>query len=363
MDLSERATRYLNAAGPAISGSGGHTHTLMCARALVRGFNFSDSQALGLLETWNEGNQEKWSTKELEHKIASARKGKVPPEGEGWLCRGNEKTGTPKYGETAKEPKKDVKARPEINRALIAEFTRGVPAIDEGWISRRSPVDPVGVGAGQFLDAIFRAEERILIFTTQYSQGDFIWWAGHGGYRLSRDRGVTAVPSELPAGGPDGVWYLVQPVTGQWAVNRNVRWTEDDDGKRSKAVKGQYSRRTEDNVTAWRNFVLESDVLDTGEWLRVLAVLDLPVVAIYTSGGRSVHALVQCAVSSKATWDATRNVIRQVLAPMGADPAALSAVRLSRLPGCRRGPKMQKLLFLSPHADPKQKIHLMPELR
>jgi hypothetical protein len=256
-----------------------------------------------------------------------------------------------------------VKARPEIDRKLISEFTRGVPAIDEQWIARRSPVDPAGVTAGGFLDAVFHPGERVLIFTTQFSQGDYLWWAGKGGYRLSPDRGVRAVASELPKGAADGVWYLVQPVTGQWAVNRNVRWTEDDEGKRSKSVRGMYSRRTEDNVTTWRNFVFESDVLDTGEWLRVLAALDLPAVAIYSSGGRSVHALVRYEVPSKATWDASRNVIRQVMAKMGADPAALSAVRLSRLPGCLRGQKMQKLLFLSPNAAANQKIHLMPELR
>lgn len=363
MDLDERALRYLDKAGPAISGSGGHTHTLMCARALVRGFNFSDAEALSLLERWNEGNQEKWSKRELEHKLKAARNGPVPPEGEGWLNRGSAPTGVSRYGETAPAPKVTLKARPEIDRKMIAEFTRGVPEIDEGWISRRSPVDPKGITSGEFLDAIFSPGERVLIFTTQYSQGDFLWWVGKGGYRLSPDRGVQAVPSDLPKGAPEGVWYLVQPVTGQWAINRNVKWTEDDGGHKTRIVKGKYSRRTEDNVTAWRNFVLESDVLETGEWLRVLAALDLPVVAIYTSGGRSVHAIVSYEVPAKATWDAGRNVIRQVLSRMGADPAALTAVRLSRLPGALRGNRMQKLLFLSPHAESKQTIQNMPELR
>jgi hypothetical protein len=35
---------------------------------------------------------------------------------------------------------------------------------------------------------------------------------------------------------------------------------------------------------------------------------------------------------------------------VGADPGALSAVRLTRLPGCWRGGKEQKLLYFSPGA-------------
>lgn len=267
------------------------------------------------------------------------------------------------YGKTAAAPKAKPAARPPINRELLAEFTRGVPAVSEEWLARRSPVDVSTVTPGDFLSAIFNMNERVLVFTTQYSQGDFIWWVGRGGFRLSQDRGIKAVPSDLPNGSADGVWYLVQPVTGNWAVKRNVKWSEDEEGRKSRDVKGAYTRRSEENVTDWRHFVLESDVLAPEEWLRVLVSLDLAVVAAYTSGGRSIHAIVKMPVASKQIWDASRNVLRQVLCVLGADPAALSAVRLSRLPGCLRGNKMQKLLFLSPDADPKQKIHLMPELR
>ena len=58
VSVAERAARYLAKMGPAVSGAGGHTHTLLCARALVRGFLLSPSEALGLLENWNQGNCE-----------------------------------------------------------------------------------------------------------------------------------------------------------------------------------------------------------------------------------------------------------------------------------------------------------------
>ena len=85
---------------------------------------------------------------------------------------------------------------------------------------------------------------------------------------------------------------------------------------------------------------------------------------MYTSGGRSVHALVRVDMASKANWDLLRDWMKPVLTRLGADKGVFSAVRLTRLPGClRQGrekegkyerypePRMQKLLFLNPLAD------------
>jgi hypothetical protein len=267
----------------------------------------------------------------------------------------------PAFGVTAREPKAAVVARPKINQALVESFTHGVPAvIDEAWVTRRSPVDPATVTPGIFCDSIFEPGEKVLIFTSQYSQGDFLWWCGRGGFRLSPHRGVKAVPSDLPKGGKDGVFYLSQPVSGRWEVKPDVKWNPQASARE---VRGMYTRRSEQNVTGWRHFVFESDELDASTWLRVLAAIDLPIVAIYTSGGRSIHAIVRSVVESKAQWDATARVLRQVLCPLGADPAALTAVRLSRLPGCLRGEKMQRLLFLNPSPSSSQKLFLLPEIR
>ena len=165
---------------------------------------------------------------------------------------------------------------------------------------------------------------------------------GHGGFRLSRLPEGRAVAGPLPTGGPEGVWYLIQPVSGRW--ERSTRITKAGGPPRQ-------TRRSQQNVTAWRHFLLESDHAPADLWLRVLARLPLPITAIYTSGGRSIHALVRHEVDSKARWDAVRDGLRRVLCPLGADPAALSAVRLSRLPGCRRGEHAQRLLFLDSQPD------------
>jgi len=87
-------------------------------------------------------------------------------------------------------------------------------------------------------------------------------------------------------------------------------------------------------------------------WLNFLAQLPLPIVAIYSSGGKSVHALVKIPAQSKEHWDRFKRVMIDTMVTFGADPKAMSAVRLTRLPGCMRGSREQKLIYLNPSPDP-----------
>ncbi len=253
----------------------------------------------------------------------------------------------------APEPKSEEQKRPPLDLGVLRAAAAPVAAsVDENWLRLRSPLNPAEVSSTHFLDALFQPGECVLIFTKNYSQGDFGWCVGKGGFRLARDRNTRAVASNLPTRAPEGVWFLVQPVTGKWAINSKM------------TIAGQppkWTRRSEQNVTAWRYFVIESDEAPPDLWIRALAQLPLPIAAIYTSGKRSIHALVKHEVSSKAEWDAVRDVLRQILCPLGADAGALTAVRLSRLPGCLRGDSEQRLLYLNP--DPSgQPLILQPEL-
>lgn len=284
--------------------------------------------------------------KELRRRIWFAEHGSSPaPHADHWA-----------HG-VAAEPKSHAEARPSLDRYAVWEFTRGVPSVDEAWFARRSPINVTNCSSIDFLEKLYLPGERVLVFTDQKTQGDFVAWIRQGTYRLSQQRGVKAVASQLPQSGPDGVWFLVQPVTGQWEIRPEKTLPSDTELKPA-----QYTRRSQVNVTAWRYFVLESDELEAAEWMKVVANLALPVAAIYTSGKRSIHALVRCEVEQKSMWDATRNLLRQIVCPLGADPAALTAVRLSRLPCCKRGGHMQRLLYLDPDPD-HSPIRLMTERR
>jgi len=114
---------------------------------------------------------------------------------------------------------------------------------------------------------------------------------------------------------------------------------------------GRYSRRSAEAVTAWRYLVLESDKAPQDLWLRLLAMLPLALVAIYSSGGKSWHALVRVDQPDKPSFDAwLRSHGKRILPLFGADAGAMTPVRLTRLPGCRRGDREQRLIYLHPNA-------------
>lgn len=194
----------------------------------------------------------------------------------------------------------------------------------EQFLRRVSKVPPATVTATSFLEAIYRPGERIVVFDKFKSQGQVVYHVGQ------------SLPTSVPTTGPKGVWFLVQPVDGEEHFNPR---------------QDKVSRRSEESVTRWPFLVLESDKADTNDWLRLLVQLPLALVAIYTSGGRSIHALVRVNADDKEEWDTIKASVASVLVPLGADAGALSAVRLSRLPQCRRGEKTQELLYLNPGAD------------
>lgn len=247
----------------------------------------------------------------------------------------------------APEPKAEKGPKVELNLdAMRAKYREefGLP----GWWERKSPA-PIKVDPAGFLDAIFQPGDRIVICTRYKSPGDFMHWVGRGTFRLGRRPGIQAVPSAMPTGSPEGVWFMAQPVSGEWVP------------KPSKP--NELTRRSGRTVTAWRYMVLECDAPSHWSyeqkqelsrlWLSVLAQLPFPIAALYTSGGFSVHCLVRLdGISIKGEFDELRRVICAYLVPYGVDPNAVTAVRLTRLPGCYRGDRPQRLLYLNPSPDP-----------
>ena len=208
----------------------------------------------------------------------------------------------------------------------LAAKTSGVRDVI-GFLAERSVVAPDCLGQVGFLRRLYPegSGERVLVFSDMRSQGQLVWNAG---LRIG-DR-------QLPAG-PDGVWFLPQPVDGKFHPNPRLG--------------GKRSRRSEESVTAWRYAVLESDEADAGDWLRCLMQMPLRIASICESGGRSVHALVRIDAADKADWDSRVKAIRPVVVTLGADPGALSAVRLTRLPQAWRGDRCQRLLYINPAPD------------
>lgn len=278
---------------------------------------------------------------------------------------GRDGTGRRFYDEVAAPAGERQGKRLPLCRKTVMGVVHGMPAVDRAWLRRRSPVDVSAVGVEGFLRGLYGAGERVLVFTRFTSQGDYLYEIPNdelpndegrpgrktgGGWRLADKPGVKAVRAGLPDRGREGVWFLGQPVDGGWHPVKQL-----SEGGR------KLSRRSEAGVKAWRYLVLESDELEEHLWLRVLAKLPLPVAAVYTSGGKSIHALVRVDAGGKAEWDAYRDAVSPVLTKLGADGAAMTGVRLTRLPFCLRlgftregrweayeTPRRQELLWLDP---------------
>jgi hypothetical protein len=202
--------------------------------------------------------------------------------------------------------------------------------VDADWLALRSKKRVDNRTPASFLHELYRPGEKVVVFDVFESQGQALW----------THRAPPFDACELDGfvhGKPRGVWFLANPVTGEFVPN--------DRGKRS--------RRSWQTVTAWRYLVLESDTACPAHWLAALAQMPLPVAAIYTSGGKSIHALIRVDAQSKAHWDEIAATLKPALITLGADRRAISAVRLTRLPCCQRVEKgqWQELLYLNGAPD------------
>ncbi len=119
----------------------------------------------------------------------------------------------------------------------------------------------------------------------------------------------------------------------------------------------------DDNVTAFRYLLVESDVLPLPVQIALYSRLPLPVVAIFSSGGKSAHAWVRLDSPDLDTYKATASRILAALSVFGVDESNKNASRLSRLPGAQRkigahGDGLQRLLWLNPSAVPIEESEL-----
>jgi len=213
-----------------------------------------------------------------------------------------------------------------FNPAKLAAIASKCGIADiQRFVVRVSPICPDYTRAAEFLAHLYYAGEKVVLFTRFKSQGQSIW-----------ERDLHPGQPMLERG-PDGVWFLANPVDGDFHPNPR------QDGKPS--------RRSEESVTNFRFAVLESDETEAIEWLKLLVQFPLEISAIYSSGGRSIHALIRVDAINKVDWDEAIVPVKGWLTQLGADPAALTAVRLSRLPQMYRGDRRQELLYLDPNPD------------
>lgn len=351
--IIERARLYTGAMPAAISGSGGHNATFAVACVLVKGFALSIDQARPLLQEFNQRCQPPWGEKQIEHKLRQADT-TPDPQPRGYLLGDNAgPVGDVPATRRAAPPPPKPPFDPLVLKAFAGEWSK---VVDLLWLANRSAVDPATVTSADFLSALYGAGERVLIFNQ----------CTRGGQQVTQGEALWPDEETLPTG-KYGVWFLPQPVDGEYHPN-------------PRSEKNKMSRRSEESVLRFPFLVLESDTAPLRDWLGALVQLPLRIVAIYTSGGRSVHALVRVSAQTKKQWDDIKAAMMpglRFLLTNGLDKGVLSAVRLSRLPQAWREGKvkeesdgsfsyvkferrqLQKLLYLNPGAKARPICELM----
>lgn len=215
------------------------------------------------------------------------------------------------------------------------------------WLWERSPVRPDTINAYWFLKFLYLNGEKVLVFDEMKSPRPIAT------VEISDDMN-TRVPEIIQRGGlkGHGIWFLSNPVDGLFHDTGMV----DTHTNRKK-----FSCRSHHAITTFRYAVLESDVVPLNEWLAFITTRTFPVAAIYTSGSRSVHCLIRIDATSKDHWDSILAPFKAPFKVLGVDLGCLTAVRLTRLPGCHRPDKhgYQKLLYLNPHPT-QTKLQDMP---
>ena len=335
MDKRERIFRYLAACPPAISGQKGHNQTFALACSLYNGFALTEAEVLEYLSMWNPRCQPPWSESELAHKArqaANAQHTKV----RGHLL-GDAGFTPDDYRchafESKPEPPKPVKQ--VIDPATAIEVYLKGEMRNIADLYEASPVKPSEDYTRDgilLVHHLFRRGE-LVNFVTDYrmQQGK----SGDekpvpSGYGSTIDRDDLIADWELMGmpSSPCGGWMRMNPMDGKGISDKNV--------------------------TAFRHILLEFDSIPLDLQISLFARIMLPISAILTSGGKSVHAWVRVDAPDLTSYKDASHMLLKMLERFGLDGANKNPSRLSRLPGVNReighkGDARQRLLYLSPN--------------
>lgn len=178
------------------------------------------------------------------------------------------------------------------------------------------------------ISTLYQGSELVNVVSTFSIQGDKARPAGLG-TTLPASEWASRLQMGFESSSPAGAWIRMNPLDGEGIADLNV--------------------------VACRFALLECDALPVELQLSLVAVLPLPISAILTSGGRSVHAWVRLELRDLDEYRSATVEMLEILEAYGFDGANKNPSRLSRFPGVERtlgalGDPRQRLLYLNPNA-------------
>lgn len=234
----------------------------------------------------------------------------------------------------------EVPGRPGASKAAPVIVTKSVVTADDVGEDElpdpsETPADPSSE-IEAYLRAVFLPDEHVAYVTDEAANEDGKWRPVGSGYSdRTRDELVESLhrypdPSMTfgTAKAEAGAWVRINPMDGEGAGDSHV--------------------------IAYRHALVESDELAPGKQLALIRAMRLPVSAIVTSGGKSVHALVRVDARDIREYRERVRALYEHCARSGfkVDEQNRNPSRLSRLPGFRRGEGWQRLVQAGPGDAP-----------
>ncbi|MCD8013336.1 MAG: AAA family ATPase [Lachnospiraceae bacterium] len=180
-----------------------------------------------------------------------------------------------------------------------------------------------------YLLAVFEPEDHIAYVTNDVHQdADGRWVPYKGSFDRTRDEIIATLkrhPDDLGATVGDwkkeaGAWIRFNPVDGEGVKN--------------------------ENVTAFRYALVESDTIPVAEQDSLFRKLELPIAALVHSGGKSLHAIVHIDAKDYDEYRKRVDFLYDFMEKNGVpiDKQNRNPSRLSRMPGVTRNGNRQRLL-------------------
>ena len=179
-----------------------------------------------------------------------------------------------------------------------------------------------------YLQLLFRPDDYVSYVTSNvYQTEDGKWVPSKGIYTRTAEDLITSLKKH-----PDDLAWTV----GDWKEEAGawIRFNPLD----GKGIKNE-------NVTAFRYALVESDTLPIQEQDAMYRKLELPIAALVYSGGKSLHAIVHIDAQNADEYYERVNYLYEVLEREGLeiDKQNRNPSRLSRMPGVTRNGNRQYL--------------------
>ena len=306
-DNIERFRRYVRKMDAAIQGAGGRGQAFkVCSKAYA--FKLGEDEAWGELQDWDKACSPSWaSTNELGdlRRILA------------WVYRNPSKP----FGNMIESP--GSAALPRL-ASMPARKSSVVPPPVELPAPVALPTEIIP--PSRAILAAFEQGELIRVQLQVASKKEGAWMPKGFGEFMTREQVVAALDADALRGNKDAGIYMGQ---------NPVRPGLDD-----------RTAATDEGVAAFRHALVEFDSASLEQQFAIVLATRLPVSAVVYSGGKSLHAWVRVDAPDRETYNQRVAAIHALPLLAGMDTKNKNPARLSRLPGARRGDKVQRVVAI-----------------